>query len=226
MPKPTPNKISLQTTQRMNFTQKVYYNNKPLILTNDSGAYMKEHPIAAGYLVFTGAFPRHYRLAIQHLEKPTSLGVVIEDLSPKSLKDELHQLYTPVDAGGGIVLNETGDVLMIYRRGKWDLPKGKRDAGEDILQCALREVSEETGLQHLKAGTKICDTYHIYAQNKENLLKCTTWYNMTASVKETLVPQKEENILEARWVTPDSLPSIALKSYEAIREVLVQAGLL
>ena len=114
---------------------------------------------------------------------------------------------------------------MIYRRGRWDLPKGKKDDDEDIATCALREVSEETGLQHLKLNDKICNTYHIYSQHGEQLLKNTSWYRMSASQKEILSPQKEENILEVKWITDAELPTLVFKSYEAIREVLHQAGL-
>lgn len=209
----------------MFFAQKIYYNNKPLILTNDRKSYIKEHPIAEGYLAFTGAFPRNYRLAFEHLAKITSLGAIIEDISEQSLQDELYALYEPIDAGGGVVLNEDGKVLMIYRRGKWDLPKGKRDDGEEIAYCALREVSEETGLQQLTLGDKICDTYHVYSQNKQSLIKHTAWYRMHGSQKEKLVPQKEENIVEAKWISEKDLAPIVFKSYEAIREVLKEAGL-
>ncbi len=153
----------------MDFAQKIYYNNKPLILTTSREDYIKEHAIAEGYLSFTGAFPRNYRLAIQHLEKTGSLGALIEDVSERSLLEEMHDIYQPIDAGGGVVVNEHGQILMIYRRGKWDLPKGKRDDGEDIAACALREVSEETGLQKLELAEKIGDTYHIYAQSKKKL---------------------------------------------------------
>ena len=208
----------------MDFAQKIYYNNKPLILTTDKEAYMDAHPIAEGYLSFTGAFPRNYRLALNHLEKLTSLGAIIEDISATSLQEEFYDMYTPVDAGGGVVYNEAGGILMIYRRGKWDLPKGKRDEGEEISACALREVSEETGLVNLTLGRKICDTYHVYAQNRQNLLKCTSWYEMKASSSEKLVPQKEENILEAKWIKENEIAPILLKSYVAIREVLAQAG--
>lgn len=208
----------------MNFTQKIYFNNKPLILTNDSKGYISQHAIAAGYPLFTGAFTRNYRLAFAHLEKPGTLGAIIEDVSPESLQKELYELYTPVDAGGGVVTNEAGAVLMIYRRGKWDLPKGKRDDGEDIGQCAIREVSEETGLQKITLGEKICDTYHVYAQNRQNLLKCTAWYKMKGVSSEKLVPQKEENIQEARWIGDKELGKIVYKSYDAIREVLELAG--
>ncbi|MBA3828400.1 MAG: NUDIX domain-containing protein [Taibaiella sp.] len=205
--------------------RKIYYNNKPLILTTDTAGYIKDEPIAAGYLQMMGAFARNYRLATEHLDKPRTLGAVIEDVSAKALLDELHAIYTPIDAGGGVVLDEDGRVLMIYRRGKWDLPKGKRDEGEEIDYCALREVSEETGLQQLTLGDKICDTYHVYSQNKQSLLKRTAWYQMYGKRKEKLVPQKEENILEARWIAQPDLGPIVFKSYEAIREVLSAAGL-
>lgn len=208
----------------MSFTQKIYYNNKPLILTTDSKRYIQEHPIAGGYMLFEGAFSRNYRLATQHLEKITSLGAIIEDESQRSLQKELHVLYAPIDAGGGVVFNEDGSVLMIFRRGKWDLPKGKRDDGEAIDYCALREVSEETGLQKLTLGEKICDTYHVYSQFGQNLLKCTTWFTMYGTSHEKLVPQKEENILEAKWIKNSQMGPVVFKSYEAIREVLKQAG--
>ncbi len=206
------------------FIQKIYINNKPLILTTDAKAYIATHTIAAGYMLFTGAFTRNFRLAIQHLEKITGLGAIIEDVSAGSLQEVLYELYTPIDAGGGVVVNEDGGVLMIYRRGKWDLPKGKRDDGEDIATCALREVEEETGLKTLSLTEKICDTYHVYAQGGANLLKCTSWYKMKGSVKDKLVPQQEENILEARWIAEKEMPDVVYKSYEAIREVLQAAG--
>ena len=137
----------------------------------------------------------------------------------------MYAIYEPIDAGGGVVQNENGDVLMIYRRGKWDLPKGKCDAGEGIGECALREVSEETGLHNLELGGKICDTYHIYCQQNQKLLKRTAWYHMKGQIAETLTPQKEENILEARWIAEENLDHVIYKSYEAIREVLRESGL-
>lgn len=209
----------------MNFTQKIYCNNKPLILTNDAEQYIQSNPVSRGYERYTGAFARNYRLAFEHLARPRTLGAVIEDLDHEALETELHKLYTPVDAGGGVVQNEHGDVLMIYRRGKWDLPKGKCDDGEAIAQCAVREVSEETGLQELRLGQKIGDTYHVYAQKGEQLLKRTSWYHMKGNSKHSLQPQAEENILEARWIAKDDIAPILFKSYEAIREVLKMGGL-
>lgn len=206
------------------FTQKIYINNKPLILTTSARGYVESHSIAGGYIQFVGAFSRNFRLALQHLEKPGTLGAIIEDISPNSLQEQLYDLYEPIDAGGGVVVNEDGAVLMIYRRGKWDLPKGKRDDGEEITECAVREVSEETGLTKLKLKDKICDTYHVYTQNGQSLLKCTSWYKMLGSNTDTLAPQAEENIEKVSWIAERDLRGVVYKSYEAIREVLAQAG--
>jgi len=209
----------------MTFTQKIYYNNKPLILTTDSIEYIKNNKEAKTYLAYTEASLQNFRLAIAHLDEVGTLGAVIEGKSEASLKEVLNSLYEPIDAGGGVVLNEKNEVLMIYRRGKWDLPKGKRDEGEAIDVCALREVTEETGLANLKLDEKICDTYHVYSQFGQNLLKHTTWFKMHASSTEKLVPQEEENIQEARWIAPNNLEPIVSKSFEAIRHVLESAGL-
>ena len=40
--------------------------------------------------------------------------------------------------------------LLIYRRGKWDLPKGKLDYEESPEQAGVREVEEECGIGQLK----------------------------------------------------------------------------
>lgn len=208
----------------MYFAQKIYINNKPLILTTDADAYINDNAIAGGYAHYEGAFPRHFRLSVQHINKPGTIGAIIEDVSQKSLEEELHKIYTPIDAGGGVVTNENDDVLMIYRRGKWDLPKGKLDDGEQIDECAIREVSEETGLKKLKLGDKICDTYHVYTQKKQSLLKRTAWYKMKGTAKEQPQPQAEENILEAKWIPQDELAPLVNRSYDAIRDVMKLAG--
>ncbi len=208
----------------MSFSRKIYYCNKPLIITDDAAAYKAQHPVAAGYLHLTGAFQRAYRKAFEHLAAPRTLGAIVEDISPDALLAELHSLYAPIDAAGGVVEDERGRVLMIYRRGRWDLPKGKRDEGEAMDECAKREVSEETGLQRIGLEEKVCDTYHIYAQRGQQLIKTTAWYRMRGTSADKLSPQAEESIQEARWISKEELGPIAFKSYEAIREVLHAAG--
>ena len=204
--------------------RKIYINNRPLILTNSAQNYVNHHSIAAGYLMLTGAFARNFRLAQNHLKESRSLGVIIEDISMESLIEELNKTFEPIEAAGGVVSNPDGGVLMIYRRGKWDLPKGKRDDGEGIEACAEREVIEETGLPKLTMGQKICETYHVYAQNGVELLKTTHWYQMHTKKAYELTPQKEENILEARWVAEKKIGNYMPQSYDAIKEILLEAG--
>ncbi len=124
-------------------------------------------------------------------------------------------------AAGGLVQNGKGEILLIYRRGFWDLPKGKLDAGELIPECALREVREETGLQAIELGPFICKTIHQYFDswmNKE-VEKHTHWYAMLSLEKETLVPQTEEDIERIEWVPMEQLPQYLLETYPTIRAV-------
>ncbi len=209
----------------MIFSRKIYYNDKPLIITTDKELYIISDPVAEEYEFFAGATLRSYTMALRHLERPGMKGAIIEDISEAALLEQLHAMYMPLDAAGGVAYNEHNEILMIFRRGKWDLPKGKLDAGENIEECALREVSEETGLVHLTLGEKICDTHHIYEQKGQQYLKRTAWYKMQGSAADKLMPQKEENIMEARWVSEKELAPFAAKTYEAIRHVLHLSGL-
>lgn len=209
----------------MIFTQKIYINNKPLILTNSAAQFTMKNPVSVGYLFLKGAFYRNFRLAQKHLESALSLGVVIEDISTEALQKELHVAFSPMIAGGGVVNDPEGNILMIYRRGKWDLPKGKQDEGETIALCAQREVIEETGLPELQMGARICETYHVYTYGAQNLLKTTYWFRMTTRKSFSLHPQKEENITEARWIPEQKLGIYLHQSYEAIKEVLTVAGI-
>ena len=205
----------------MFFERKIYSNNKPLILTSSAEQYMLRHPDTAGYLFLKGALARNFRIAQKHLNSADATGALIEDVSVEALKSGIKAVFLPVEAAGGVVSNPQNEVLMIYRRGKWDLPKGKRDEGEQIPECALREVREETGLpEALHLGDKICTTYHVYAQDDREMLKTTHWYKMDVPQSYPLVPQEEEDILEAKWVNERQQEQYLDHSYHAVREVL------
>jgi len=209
----------------MAWSQKIYLSDKILILTTDKKAYLSNNPGSVQYASYTGITPENLAHGIEQLDNSAVPGVIIEDIDEATIRKQLSICYTPVDAAGGVACNENGEILMIYRRGKWDLPKGKRDDDENMEECGLREVKEETGLKHLELGDKICDTYHIYAQYGEQILKRTAWYKMSGTSKDKLKPQKEEHILEARWVKEQDLTPLVEKTYEAVKEVLTLAGM-
>ena len=107
-----------------------------------------------------------------------------------------------VVAGGGVVLRKQKDelqVLLIYRNGVWDLPKGKKEKGENIEDCARREVSEETGISLPRIKRFLTKTYHEYEQNSKYFKKETHWFEMKTEEDATLIPQKEEGITVIEW---------------------------
>ncbi len=129
-------------------------------------------------------------------------------------------------AGGGLVLNDTGELLMIYRRGKWDLPKGKLDEGETIEDCAVREVEEETGVTGIKRGELIAIGYHEYFDTylQQDAIKETHWYAMEVKGEQLLVPQTDEDITEIKWVKGEALEECLRDSYPNVVEVVRKAG--
>lgn len=206
----------------MSFHQKIYYNNKPFILAEPQADLSRYR----GYKKLEGATAAHFKEAVTLLEDPACTGVLLVDADRAQLEKELLWNFYPVYSGGGVVVNENGSILMILRRGKWDLPKGKLDEGEDIEQCALREVQEETGLGQVELGKRIGNTMHIYTMNNQLMLKYTEWYLMRGSVKGSLSPQEEEKIEEVRWVRPADIPALLRNSYETITDVLKEANIL
>ena len=56
----------------------------------------------------------------------------------------LQKNFTLINAAGGVIENENGEILMIFRNGKWDLPKGKQEEGEAIGICLAKEMIAAT----------------------------------------------------------------------------------
>jgi 8-oxo-dGTP pyrophosphatase MutT (NUDIX family) len=135
---------------------------------------------------------------------------------------------TKIIAGGGLVLNEAGELLLIFRRGKWDLPKGKLDEGESIEDCAVREVMEETGITGITLGKLIGISYHEYFDTyiNQDVIKETHWFAMQVDGVQNLVPQTEEDILEIRWVKGDALAACLENSYDTVIDIIKKAGLI
>lgn len=125
-------------------------------------------------------------------------------------------------AAGGLVENEKGEILMMFRRGFWDLPKGKLDEGESIETCAVREVQEETGLQNVQLIYFLCKTYHEYFDKwiNEDVIKESWWYLMKSSSLEKLIPQTEEDIEKLIWVDKKEMDKYLGNTYPSIKEVI------
>ena len=126
----------------------------------------------------------------------------------KKLVSTFQKKIKVVKAGGGIVKNINDETLFIYRRNKWDLPKGKMDKGETIDQTALREVKEETGIKNLSIIDFKMNTYHVFKKGKEYRLKETSWFNMLSTHEGSFSPESKEGITKVVWKSNKKIKKI------------------
>ncbi|MEC5146213.1 NUDIX hydrolase [Chitinophaga sp. 212800010-3] len=199
----------------------IYLNERPLILSADA-ATIPVH--AGGYKVYENPDPHKMENVLQKLENGKKDAAVFVAADVKQLLKKVSLHFTTLVAAGGLITNPEGEILMMFRRGKWDLPKGKRDPGEDLETCALREVAEETGLHTVSLQHKITETFHYYPMKNKKVLKHTYWYRMQFTGTELTVPQIEEDIQDLQWIKPDNVDKYLKYSYENIREVFRAAN--
>jgi len=133
-------------------------------------------------------------------ENRLASALVFSSSDPAAVFDQLLAGFRMIEAAGGIVISPNGRLLMIFRNGIWDLPKGKLEPGEDPAAAGLREVEEECGISGLSLRDEIVHTYHTYIYREEAVVKRTAWYLMAAKEEKAGVPQSEEGITEVRWM--------------------------
>jgi len=143
----------------------------------------------------------------------------------EALKKAFWKKFLLVQAAGGLVRNGHNECLFMFRRGKWDLPKGKLDPGETLQHCAVREVEEETGIKHVQLGVPLLITNHTYDESGKHILKETHWYHMQADGAQSLIPQAEEQISELKWAGKKDLAAIIANTYPSILDVLRADGI-
>ena len=157
--------------------------------------------------------------AVQALERNSLSRVVIWAEDVEELWADFQEIFTPIPAAGGIVENEKGEILAMYRRKSWDLPKGKIEPDEKKKSAAIREVKEECGLKDVKIIDKLGNTYHTFGSKDRRKLKISTWYSMFSTDKK-LKPQKEEDIEEVKWISLDDFKSECQPVYPNIVDVI------
>lgn len=202
---------------------KIYFNNKPLYLTDNITKEIEEL-LHHEETVFIDEFNIHTVKAMLHeIELPKiHTGVFLHD-DVEALLKAFKKKFVLIKAAGGLIHTKEDDLLLIFRRGKWDLPKGKLDDGEDLETCAVREVNEETGLENVKIEKPLCITYHTYHENGKHILKESHWFLMKAKKQANLLPQLEEDIDRCEWVPVDQLSAYMENMHASILDV-VNAG--
>lgn len=203
---------------------KIYFNEKPLFLTDTINSEIEPF-VHHDDSVFIDEFSTPGINSILHemRQEKVHAGIYYHS-NIDELKKAIWKKFTLIQAAGGIVLNEKDDILLMFRRGKWDLPKGKLDKGESLEHCAVRETEEETGLKNVKFKAPLITTFHTYDENGKHILKETYWYLLSANGKQELIPQATEQIEKVEWAHPASLRKYTQQTYPSVLDVLTAAG--
>jgi len=192
---------------------KIYFENKYVLLTDDKGTKKNE-------IIYNYKDKSDILAAIDALAKSPQDSVVLYHEDCDKLLKSFIDCFTYIEAAGGFIRNEAGEYLFIFRRGKWDLPKGKLEVGETPEIAAVREVQEETGLQNVALKNYRCSTWHTYELQGKSVLKQTYWYDMEATKNQSSKPQTEEEITELQWIAPVEFKKITKNTFPSIISVI------
>lgn len=121
-------------------------------------------------------------------------------LSTSARRGVVGSARKPVLAGGAVVTREHPvrgtEVVLVHREryNDWSLPKGKLEAGESLPACAVREVSEETGVT-VRLGVPL-DTIR-YEAGRAGLKKVDYW---GATVLHSTDRQPDDEVDTVAWL--------------------------
>ena len=188
---------------------KVFVNDVPLILST-------KKDLGENYVSLPIKKVRIKRI-IKKISKGELLYVNLYHEKEEKLLKHLFKKLRVVTAAGGMVLNDKDEILFIYRKKRWDLPKGKTEKNETIESSAIREVEEETGVEGLKVTKFLQKTYHIFKRKGRYRLKVTHWYEMRTSYEGELRPETKEGIEKAKWKDLKKSQKALQKSYANIK---------
>ena len=125
-----------------------------------------------------------------------------------------------IEAAGGVIWREATphrvEILVVHRPryADWSLPKGKLKRGETALQCALREVREETGLLCL-VGPELSTAYYVDRKLRDKRVRY--WAMQARSGRF----RRNREVDEVRWLLLDEANEML--SYD--HDVVVVGGL-
>jgi ADP-ribose pyrophosphatase YjhB (NUDIX family) len=195
---------------------RIFHGKHRIILTTIDAQKAKKN----ADFIFKKPSEKEIKQVLLFAKKSTKPLKIVFRGDPQRLLKEVFSEFIYVTAAGGIVENKKGEVLLMKRSGKWDLPKGKTKKNEPIEVCALREIEEETGAKEMKIVRSLNDTFHTYYRNKKWVLKHTFWYMVYCKNGKELAPQIEEDIEKVKWFKPEDISIKSMETYPAIAFLL------
>ena len=199
-------------TEHILIMYKVFVSDKPIILTTE----VEKESTFKNYLLKSVNLPK----VIRELNTTNVKEVHIIHHNKKKLLKKFLKKLPNVIAGGGMVKNKKGEVLFIFRNGKWDLPKGKTEKNEPIEASAIREVEEETGVKGLKITKPLGNTYHIFKRNGRYRIKITYWFEMYTDYNGPCIPEESEGITKVAWLNSKKMEKALKNSYANIKSLI------
>ena len=194
---------------------KVFFNQKPLILTNEIQDFSDNEPLL--FIKYTSVAQ-----IIKALKSSKNRKVFLYHKDSDKLWKSFKKKFPVVEAAGGLVKRTDNKLLFIFRNNKWDLPKGGIEKKELIIEAAQREVVEETGVLDLIVQKQLSETFHIFKKGKRFRLKKTYWFKMSTSYMGKTKPQTEEGIKKTEWVSKEKIDEILNDAFENIRIIVLQ----
>ena len=194
---------------------KVFFNQKPLILTNEIQEFSDTEPFI--FIKYSNASQ-----IIKALKSTKNTKVYLYHKNFDKLWKTFTKQFPVIEAAGGLVERTDNKLLFIFRNNKWDLPKGGVEKNELIIEAAKREVTEETGVADLIVQNQLSETYHIFKKGKRYRLKKTYWFRMSTNYTGHLQPQIEEGILKAEWISKDGIKDFLNDAFENIRIIVLE----
>ena len=117
-------------------------------------------------------------------------------------------------SAGGVVVRRAGtpgwEVCLINVRGRWEIPKGHPEKGETPEVAALREVSEETGLEgpSLRIIADLPPSNYVFRAGGRLIFKRVDTFLIACDGNGRLMPQQSE-VEDARWMPFDEARNLA-----------------
>ena len=194
---------------------KVFFNQKPLILTNKIQYLSDTEPLL--FIKYTSVTQ-----IIKALKSSKNSKVFLYHKDMDKLWKGFKKKFPIVEAAGGLVKRTDNKLLFIFRNDKWDLPKGGVEKKELIIDAAKREVTEETGVTDIIVEKRISETYHIFKKGKRFRLKKTYWFKMSTTYMGKTKPQTEEGIEKTKWVSNTNIEDILNDAFQNIRIIVLE----